>query len=60
MLTGESTPQWKAPAGGGGAGGAGGGADPNERLKIKTHRHHVLFGGTRVLQHTGDKAARLK
>lgn len=24
------------------------------------HRNHILFGGTRVLQHTGDKTARLK
>lgn len=23
-------------------------------------RNHILFGGTRILQHTGDKAARLK
>lgn len=23
-------------------------------------RNHVLFGGTRILQHTGDKGARLK
>ncbi|KAF8062935.1 PDR2 [Scenedesmus sp. PABB004] len=53
VLTGESTPQWKLPVGGGGV-------SPDETLHIKSHRQHVLFGGTRVLQHTGDKAARLR
>lgn len=54
MLTGESTPQWKAPV-------SDPGVDRSERLRIKAHhRHHVIFGGTRVLQHTGDKGARLK
>jgi E1-E2 ATPase len=53
LLTGESTPQWKVAA-------AGGGLSPDECLHIKTHRHHVLFGGTRMLQHTGDKGARLR
>jgi hypothetical protein len=52
VLTGESTPQWKAAAGEG--------VDPQERLHIKTHKHHVLFGGTKILQHTGDKGARLR
>lgn len=53
VLTGESTPQWKLPVGGGGV-------SPAETLHIKSHRQHVLFGGTRVLQHNGDKAARLR
>jgi hypothetical protein len=29
----------------------------NEHLHINSHRQHVLFGGTKVLQHTRDKAA---
>lgn len=53
VLTGESTPQWKAPV-------SDAGVSPAERLHIKSHKHHVLFGGTKILQHTGDKAARLK
>jgi cation-transporting ATPase 13A1 len=53
VLTGESTPQWKLAVGGGGV-------SPNEHLHIKSHRQHVLFGGTKVLQHTGDKAARIR
>eukprot|EP00775_Hariotina_reticulata_P005162 gene5162-5400_t len=53
VLTGESTPQWKLPVGAGGV-------NPMEHLHIKSHRQHVLFGGTRMLQHTGDKSARLR
>ena len=53
VLTGESTPQWKLPVGSGGV-------NLREHLHIKSHRQHVLFGGTRMLQHTGDKSARLK
>uniref|UniRef100_A0A383WJ86 Cation-transporting ATPase n=1 Tax=Tetradesmus obliquus TaxID=3088 RepID=A0A383WJ86_TETOB len=53
VLTGESTPQWKLAVGGGGV-------SPNEHLHIKSHRQHVLFGGTKVLQHTGDKAGRIR
>ena len=30
------------------------------RLSIKRDKAHVLFGGTRILQHTGDKDARLR
>ena len=30
------------------------------RLSIKRDKAHVLFGGTRILQHTGDKEARLR
>jgi hypothetical protein len=53
VLTGESTPQWKTAVNDAGV-------SPKERLDIKAHKHHVLFGGTKILQHTGDKAARLK
>lgn len=60
LLTGESTPQWKIPVGAPGV-------ELGEHLNLKegAHRSHVLYGGTRVLQHTGDKgtgngAARLR
>jgi cation-transporting ATPase 13A1 len=50
LLTGESTPQWKIPVGAPGV-------ELGEHLNLKegAHRSHVLYGGTRVLQHTGDK-----
>ncbi len=50
LLTGETAPQWKAPAP----------AGSPERLDIKRHRLHVLFGGTRVVQHDADAAAQLR
>lgn len=59
VLTGESTPQWKAAVG-----------TPEEltaqgeglehRLSIKRDKNHVLFSGTKLLQHTGDKEAHIK
>jgi magnesium-transporting ATPase (P-type) len=48
LLTGESTPQWKTPIID---------EDLSQRLSIKRDKVHVLFGGTKILQHTGDKAA---
>ncbi len=61
VLTGESTPQWKAPVGT---------PDGDElaaheeglehRLSIKMDKNHVLFSGTKLLQHTGDKDAHIK
>ncbi|XP_010521514.1 PREDICTED: probable manganese-transporting ATPase PDR2 [Tarenaya hassleriana] len=51
ILTGESTPQWKVSM-------AGRGAD--EKLSIKRDKNHVLFGGTKILQHTADKSFPLK
>lgn len=76
VLTGESTPQWKAPVGapadpsaaanGATADGEGDevaesvGVDPDAHLNIKRDRALVLFGGTKVLQHTPDASARLK
>ena len=30
------------------------------RLSNKAHKHHILFGGTKILQHSGDKAARIR
>ena len=53
MLTGESTPQWKVPVGDGSV-------SPAEQLHIKVHKAHVLFGGTKMLQHTPDKGARIR
>lgn len=63
VLTGESTPQWKAavqppPTSDGGESLTNGG--PEHRLDVARDRAHVLFGGTKVLQHTADKAARLR
>ena len=33
------------------------GRDPDERLSIRRDKNHVLFGGTKILQHTPDKVA---
>ncbi|GAB2291509.1 Probable manganese-transporting ATPase pdr2 [Dionaea muscipula] len=47
ILTGESTPQWKVSISGRGF---------EERLSVKRDKAHVLFGGTKILQHTPDKS----
>jgi cation-transporting ATPase 13A1 len=52
MLTGETTPQRKHPVGQR--------TDATGRLTLPADRHHVLFGGTRMLQHDGDKGAKLR
>lgn len=62
VLTGESTPQWKNPLGSPDEEELGddvlNGAD---RLDIQRDKAKILFGGTRVLQHTGaSKAARIR
>eukprot|EP00898_Chlorokybus_atmophyticus_P008150 jgi/Chlat1/8336/Chrsp8S08098 len=52
LLTGESHPQWKVP-----------GSDMGLRsqvLNVKRDKLSVLFGGTKILQHTPDKDAPLK
>eukprot|EP00249_Psilotum_nudum_P024663 c29252_g1_i1 orf=394-4089(+) len=51
ILTGESMPQWKVPITG---------RDSAESLSLKLDKNHVLFGGTKILQHTSDKSAHLK
>ncbi|KAG0625464.1 hypothetical protein M758_2G057800 [Ceratodon purpureus] len=51
LLTGESTPQWKGPVVG---------REPDERLSIRRDKNHVLFGGTKILQHTPDRSSNLK
>ncbi|XP_015061017.1 probable manganese-transporting ATPase PDR2 [Solanum pennellii] len=51
ILTGESTPQWKVSIMGRGIG---------ETLSAKRDKAHVLFGGTKVLQHTPDKSYPMK
>lgn len=51
ILTGESTPQWKTSVAGRGM---------EERLSCKRDKNHILFGGTKILQHTQDKSFHLK
>lgn len=51
ILTGESTPQWKVSIMGRGSG---------ERLSARRDKAHVLFGGTKILQHTPDKTYHIK
>lgn len=51
ILTGESTPQWKVSIMGRGN---------EEKLSVKRDKNHVLFGGTKILQHTPDKTVHLK
>ncbi|KAF5176630.1 Manganese-transporting atpase [Thalictrum thalictroides] len=51
ILTGESTPQWKVSIMGRGI---------EERLSSKRDKSHILFGGTKILQHTPDKSFHLK
>ncbi|XP_073306723.1 probable manganese-transporting ATPase PDR2 [Primulina huaijiensis] len=51
ILTGESTPQWKVSVMGRGM---------NEKLSARRDKAHVLFGGTKILQHTADKTFHLK
>lgn len=61
VLTGESTPQWKNPIGEA----TGDEVDaselaPSSRLSIKRDKMHVVFGGTKLMQSTGDKQAHVK
>ncbi|KAL9230101.1 hypothetical protein vseg_005492 [Gypsophila vaccaria] len=51
ILTGESTPQWKVSITGKSA---------EEKLSVKRDKCHVLFGGTKILQHTPDRSFSLK
>ncbi|XP_042508532.1 probable manganese-transporting ATPase PDR2 [Macadamia integrifolia] len=51
ILTGESTPQWKVSILGRGF---------EEKLSAKRDKSHLLFGGTKILQHTPDKSSHLK
>ncbi|XP_020213650.1 probable manganese-transporting ATPase PDR2 [Cajanus cajan] len=51
ILTGESTPQWKISIAGRGM---------EEKLSARRDKNHVLFGGTKILQHTPDKSFPLK
>ncbi|PIA37984.1 hypothetical protein AQUCO_02900084v1 [Aquilegia coerulea] len=51
ILTGESTPQWKVSIRGRGI---------EEKLSSKQDKSHILFGGTKILQHTPDKSFHLK
>lgn len=51
ILTGESTPQWKVSIMGRGT---------EEKLSSRRDKNHVLFGGTKILQHTPDKTFHMK
>ncbi|OEL17438.1 putative manganese-transporting ATPase PDR2 [Dichanthelium oligosanthes] len=51
ILTGESTPQWKVSIAGRGL---------EEMLSVKRDKNHILFGGTKILQHTADKSVNLR
>ncbi|KAK8591828.1 hypothetical protein V6N13_031854 [Hibiscus sabdariffa] len=51
ILTGESTPQWKVSIAGRGI---------EEQLSSKRDKNHLLFGGTKILQHTADKSFPLR
>ena len=59
VLTGESTPQWKAAVGTAEEVSTQG-EGLEQRLSIKRDKNHVLFSGTKLLQHTGDKEAQIK
>ncbi|CAL8997942.1 unnamed protein product [Prunus brigantina] len=52
ILTGESTPQWKVVSIMG--------RGIEEKLSARRDKSHVLFGGTKILQHTLDKGFPLK
>jgi cation-transporting ATPase 13A1 len=61
VLTGESTPQWKNPIGEA----SGDEIDSsevssNDILSMKRHKMHILFGGTKLMQASGDKEAHIK
>ena len=60
VLTGESTPQWKAPVEVTDGAVALQEDGQERRLSIKRDKAHVLFSGTKLLQHTGDKEAHVK
>jgi magnesium-transporting ATPase (P-type) len=32
----------------------------SDRLSVQRDKAHILFGGTRIMQHDGDKAARIR
>lgn len=51
ILTGESTPQWKVSIMSRTAG---------EKLSARRDKTHILFGGTKILQHTPDKSGSIK
>ncbi|KAM0949224.1 putative P-type Mg(2+) transporter [Dioscorea sansibarensis] len=51
ILTGESTPQWKVSISG---------RAIEDKLSAKRDKNHILFGGTKILQHTPDKSYHLR
>lgn len=56
VLTGESTPLWKSPL----VSAVESGLNPDTLLDLKRDKAHLLFGGTKVVQHSGDKSAHIK
>jgi hypothetical protein len=36
------------------------GRELGERLSIRRDKNHILFGGTKILQHTGDKVTQFE
>lgn len=61
VLTGETTPQWKNPVGESSEDEIDASElSPGCRLSIKRHRMHVVFGGTKLLQTSSDREAKLK
>eukprot|EP00798_Chlamydomonas_sp_ICE-L_P019149 gene19149-25759_t len=51
VLTGESTPQWKISIVD---------MEANEKLDSKLHKNHILFSGTKILQHTPSKEGKIR
>ena len=56
VLTGESTPQWKSPL----SSALEEGMTTQMPLDLKRDKAHVLFGGTKCLQHTPSKETNIK
>lgn len=56
VLTGESTPLWKASL----ASAIESGLSLDTLLDLKRDKQHILFGGTKIVQQTGSKNARIK
>jgi cation-transporting ATPase 13A1 len=52
VLTGESTPQWKVSITEV--------SDPKSSLNIKLDKNYVLFGGTKLLQHTCQTSSKIR
>ncbi|GMH40341.1 hypothetical protein BSKO_08245 [Bryopsis sp. KO-2023] len=56
VLTGESTPLWKSSV----QSAIESELTEDTKLDLKRDKSHILFGGTKILQHTGDKSANIR